>query len=272
MLPLMRDGHRTVRRLSPVAAYVGGKSQLAAGLVTRIAKIPHHTYAEPFVGMGGVFLRRTEVAPAEVINDINRDVATFFRILQRHYAAFMEMLKFQLTCRAEFERLIATDPSTLTDLERAARFLYLQRSCYGGKVRGRNFGVDPRAPSSFNVTRLIPLLDELHERLAGVSIECLPWHDFILRYDRSETLFYLDPPYWGSEDYYGKHVFSRQDFTRLAETLRAVQGRWILSINDVPEIRELFAWAMIDSVKLTYTVGGGDNQAEASELIIQKSI
>lgn len=227
----MRDGQRAVRALSPVAAYVGGKRQLAAELVTRISKIPHRTYAEPFVGMGGVFLRRTEAAPAEVINDINRDVATFFRILQRHYAAFMELLKFQLTSRAEFERLTAIDPTTLTDLERAARFLYLQRTCFGGKVRGRNFGVDATAPGAFNVTRLMPLLDELHDRLAGVTIECLPWHDFIPRYDRAETLFYLDPPYWGSENYYGLGVFSRDDFTRLAAVLKAVEGRWILSIN-----------------------------------------
>lgn len=271
MLPLIRDGHRTVRRILPVAAYIGGKSQLAAELVKRISRIPHHTYAEPFVGMGGVFLRRTEAAPAEVINDYSRDVATLFRILQRHYAAFLEMLKFQLTSRAEFERLQATDQDTLTDLERAARFLYLQRSCYGGKVRNRNFGVSVREPGAFNVTRLIPLLDELHERLAGVIIECLPWQDFLPRYDRPETLFYLDPPYWGSESYYGLGVFARDDFSRLAAALQEVQGKWILSINDVPETRALFeGWAQVDTVTLTYTLAGGDDAKEVKELIISK--
>ena len=67
-------------------------------------------------------------APAprrEVINDISRDVATLFRILQRHYPQFMETLKFQITSRAEFERLVASNADTLTDLERAGRFLYL---------------------------------------------------------------------------------------------------------------------------------------------------
>lgn len=100
MLPLTRDGQRTVRPISPVAAYVGGKRQLAAELVTRISKISHRTYAEPFVGMGGVFLRRTEAAPGEVINDINRDVATFFRVLQRHFAPFLDMFRYQLTMRS----------------------------------------------------------------------------------------------------------------------------------------------------------------------------
>ncbi len=73
--------------------------------------------------MGGVFLRREMRPRAEVINDLSRDVSTLFRILQRHYPQFIETLRFQLTTRPEFERLGATDPDTLTDLERAARFL-----------------------------------------------------------------------------------------------------------------------------------------------------
>lgn len=77
--------------------------------------------------MGGIFLRRQTRPRAEVINDRGRDIANLFRILQRHYPQFLDCLRFQLTTRAEFERLVAVDPDTLTDLERAARFLYLQR-------------------------------------------------------------------------------------------------------------------------------------------------
>ena len=267
MLPLTRDGQRLVRPISPVAAYIGGKRILARDLVQRIQRIPHRTYAEPFVGMGGVFLRRAEAAPVEVINDISSDVAGFFRILQRHYVPFIDMLRFQLTSRAEFERLISLDPATLTDLERAARFLYLQRCAYGGKVRGRNFGVSVAEQGAFNVRRLEPILDELHDRLSGVVIERLPWHDFIPRYDRPETLFYLDPPYWGCERDYGDQ-FSRSDFERMAGLLRGLQGHFILSVNDVPELREMFSWATVEGVALTYSVGGGDNTQEAKELII----
>jgi DNA adenine methylase len=154
----------------------------------------------------------------------------------------------------------------LTDLERAARFLYLQRTTFGGKVAGRTFGVSLGETGAFNVTRLSPLLEELHERLAGVVIECLPYGEFIQRYDRPETLFYLDPPYWGSEGYYGKDLFSRADFERLADLLAGIKGRFILSINDVPEIRETFGAFKIKPVKLNYGVGGG--QRPAKELII----
>jgi DNA adenine methylase len=164
-----------VRPVSPAAPYIGGKRNLARRLVDLIEAIPHRTYAEPFVGMGGVFLRRRSRPAAEVINDWSRDVWTFYRVLQRHYVAFLEMLRFQLTSRAEFERLMKVDPDTLTDLERAARFLYLQRTAFGGKVAGRNFGVSHHRPGRFDVTRLGPMLEELHERLAGVIIERLPW-------------------------------------------------------------------------------------------------
>lgn len=259
--------YRAVAPVKPAAGYIGGKKKLSKMLVNRISRIPHETYAEPFVGMGGVFLRRPRAPRGEIINDRSGDVATFFRILQRHYVPFMDMLRWQFTGRQEFERLKASDPGTLTDLERAARFLYLQRTAFGGKVAGRNFGVDPLG-GRFNVTKLAPILDALHDRLAGVVIECLPWAEFIARYDRPATLFYLDPPYWGGENDYGSGMFDRSEFERMASVLRGLQGRFILSINDVPEIRKAFTGFTVKPVSLTYTVARSTNVHQARELII----
>jgi DNA adenine methylase len=255
-----------VRPVKPAAPYIGGKRNLAKRLVARIEQTPHRTYAEPFVGMGGVFLRRSLRPQAEVINDWSQDVSTFYRILQRHYVAFLEMLRFQITTRAEFERLIAVDPATLTDLERAARFLYLQRTAFGGKVTGRNFGVSHHRSGRIDVTRLGPILEELHERLAGVIIERLPFQAFIARYDSADTLFFLDPPYWGSEGDYGAALFSKADFEVLVAALKAVRGRFILTINDVPATRTLFDGFDIDAVSTTYSVQGGGQPA--GELIV----
>lgn len=245
---------RSVSPVRPVAPYLGGKRNLAKRVCGLIETIPHAIYAEPFVGMGGVFLRRASAPKSEVINDFGREVATFFRILQRHYVAFMEMIRFQLTTRAEFERLVATDPSTLTDLERAARFLYLQRTAFGGKVSGRNFGVSPANPARFDITKLGPMLEDLHTRLAGVVIECLPYGEFITRYDRPETLFYLDPPYFGCEGDYGHGLFERADFERLAAQLEGIQGRFIMSLNDRPAVRKIFAAFDIEAVETSYSV------------------
>lgn len=262
---------KTVPTVDPVAAYVGGKRLLARRIVARIETVPHDCYAEPFVGMGGVFLRRRSVPKSEVINDYSRDVATFFRVLQRHYPQFMDTLRFQITSRAAFERLCDTPPETLTDLERSARFLYLQRLAFGGKVRGRSFGVSYGAGARFNLNTLGPRLEELHERLAGVVIECLDFEVFLRRYDRPATLFYLDPPYYGSEDYYGRTLFARADFERLAAVLRTLRGRWLLSINDCPEIRAVFAGFRLEELATSYTVCDRGSHA-ARELLIGNAL
>ena len=68
-----------VQPVKPVAPYLGGKRALSRHLCDRIAAVPHDLYAEPFVGMGGVFLRRSARPKHEVINDLSVDVVTLFR-------------------------------------------------------------------------------------------------------------------------------------------------------------------------------------------------
>lgn len=237
-------------------------------MIARIEAIPHEAYAEPFVGMGGIFLRRRMKPKAEAINDWSDDVANFFRILQHHYIAFMDMLRFQITGRVGFEKLLAQEASSLTDLQRAARFLYLQRLAFGGKVQGKGFGVSPLNAARFDVTKLAPMLGELHERLAGVVIEHLPWAEFIRRYDRSEMLFYLDPPYYGCENDYGAGMFERSEFETMAEVLRGIKGKFLLSINDNPDIRRIFTGFDIEPVSVRYTIAGMDKDTMARELLI----
>jgi DNA adenine methylase len=198
---------RDVVPVKPAAPWVGGKKQLSRRLAFMIDGKPHNAYVEVFAGMGGVFLKRRRAPRTEVINDLNRDVATFFRVLQNHYQALMDMFKWQLTSRDEFERLNGMDPERLTDLQRAARFLYLQRTAFGGKVAGRSFGTSSTGGGRFDVTKLGEILAAVHERLAGVIIECQPWQKLIDRWDRPGTLFYMDPPYYGTEHYYGRGMF-----------------------------------------------------------------
>ncbi|MFN3440829.1 MAG: DNA adenine methylase [Rhizobium rosettiformans] len=260
------DDWREVSNTQPPAAWIGGKRTLAPRLVKLIEETPHHMYAEPFVGMGGVFFRRRRVPRSEVINDRSGEVVNLFRILQRHYPQFMDTLKFQVTSRREFERLKACDPATLTDLERAARFIYLQKLAFGGKVQGQNFGVNREGGARFNLNRLAPLLEDVHERLAGVVIENLDWLDFIDRYDRPGVLFYLDPPYWGNEGHYGADLFGREQFEQMAVRLSRLEGTFIMSINDRPEVQHTFHCFPREEADLMYTVSGGKGRP-AKELI-----
>lgn len=252
---------------TPAAPYIGGKRILSKTIIAKINATPHNAYAEAFVGMGGVFLRRNLQPRMEAINDINGEVANFFRILQRHYPQFMDTLRFQVTSRREFERLSSVDPNTLTDLERAARFLYLQRTAFGGKVDSQSFGVT-MIGARFNLMKIGPQLEAIHERMTGVVIEQLQWRKFIERYDRSGTLFYLDPPYWGNERDYGDGVFGRADFAEMADVLSKLKGRFILSLNAVQGVFETFKAFNVEEVDCTYSVGGGINRKAVREVII----
>ncbi len=254
----------------PIAPYLGGKKNLARRLCALIDRHDHLTYAEPFVGMGGIFLRRTRRPPAEFINDRGREVYTLFRVLQEHYVAFLDLLRFQITTQANFDRLVAVDPDTLTDLQRAARFLYLQRLAFGGKVSGRNFGLSADRPARFNLTTLEPDLEALHSRLSGVTVMNLDYAVFIDRLDRAGTLFYLDPPYFGNEGDYGKGLFDRVAFASMADQLSGLKGAFILSLNDHPEVRRTFAGFEVSEVATTYSIARSKavDQTARRELLI----
>lgn len=252
--------------VKPAAPYVGGKSRLAKLLIAQIESQAHQTYAEPFVGMGGVFLRRKLRPRAEAINDLSGCVANFFRVVQRHHTALLDLMRFQITSRAAFERHKATDPGVLTDLERAVRFLYLQRTTYGG-LREGVFGVRPKLRGKADPIWLAGLIEALHARLTAVTLEQLPFDDFMRRYDAPGTLFFVDPPYWGIEGLYGADLFSRADYAVLRERLRNLRGKFILTLNDKPEVRDYFAGFEQQPVEFHYSLAKGHSVGR--ELIIR---
>ncbi len=236
----------------PPAPYLGGKRNLAKRLCAMIEATPHRAYIEPFVGMGGVFLRRSTPAAVEVINDYSGDVANLFRVIRRHYESFVDELRWLIAGRAEFERQRSLDPRLLTDIERAVRFLYLQRLAFGGKVDGRTFGVRRDQDSRFNLARLRADLKALRDRLATVTIEQLDFADVIRRYDSPKALFFLDPPYHLTEGY--GIAFDEARYEALAEQLAGISGQFIMSINDTPFVRRTFARFRVDEVDTTWTV------------------
>jgi DNA adenine methylase len=261
------DALTSVTPVNPVAPYIGGKRNLARRLVARIAATPHDTYAEAFVGMGGVFFRRQRRPKCEIINDWSGDVANLFRCMRAHPGALIELTALQLTSRADFDRHRREDPTTLTDLQRAVRFLFLQKVAFGGKVVGQDFGMSRDRPSRFRPRQVGADLLAAAARLDAVTIEQLPWAEFLRRYDRPGILFYLDPPYFGCEGDYGPGMFGRDEFAQMAEQLAQLKGRFILSLNDRPEVREIFATFSIETVGTHYGLAGKGAQP-AREVII----
>ncbi|WP_019578220.1 DNA adenine methylase [Curvibacter lanceolatus] len=247
---------------TPIIPWLGGKRRLADILIPRF---PAHTcYVEVFAGGAALYFLRPP-ADVEVINDVNGELVNLYRVVKHHLEEFVRQFKWALSSRDMFKWLQDTPAETMTDLQRAARFYYLQHHAFGGKVQGQTWGTATTAPP-LNLLRIEENLSAAHLRLSSTYIERLDWQQCIKRYDRPHTLFYMDPPYWQTEGY--GVPFEWEQYEAMAQLMREIKGKAILSINDHPDIRRCFAGLQMEVVPITYQVGGGAKGVERSELII----
>lgn len=229
-------------------SYIGGKRRIAKHLA---ALIPTHTtYVEPFAGGAQLFFHKPR-SSVEVLNDLDAEITNFLRVVQRHPQELARLLRWQPPSRQLFAWHANQPPALLTDVERAARFFYLQKNAWSGKRVRQNFHYAVTKRNSYTPADLPRRLMDAADRLSGVQLEALPYHEILKRYDRSTTFFYLDPPYIDIALY--EHNFSDEDFTELARWLLRLTGRFLLSINDCPKAREWFAAFHCRPIRFTYT-------------------
>jgi DNA adenine methylase len=253
--------------------WVGGKSAEADYLASLLP--PHSCYVEVFGGAGSVLLSKRP-SQVEVYNDLNGELVNFFRVVRDAPEAFKETWRYALVSREEFYRLRDVDLSTLDPVQRAHRFMYINRACFGGKMKATSsFGISARNRSSLTAW-LIDLednTDALHERLRSVYIENLPCLELIERWDKSKpggdgTVFFCDPPYVDTSGYsVGK--FTQDNHKRLSEALGSIAGRFLLTVNEHPLIRSLYDGCFMVERSKQYSIGRSDaGGKEYAELII----
>jgi DNA adenine methylase len=247
---------------NPIIPWIGGKRRLADHLIPRFPA--HDCYVEVFAGGAALYFLRPP-AKVEVINDINGELVNLYRVVQHHLEEFVRQFKWALTSRQVFEWFNDTIPETLTDIQRAARFYYLQKNCFGGKLEGQTFGTATTTLPGLNLLRLEEDLSAAHLRLSNTFIERLDWRTCIDKYDRPHTLFYLDPPYWETEGY--GMPFAFDEYVKMARRLQTLKGKAIVSLNDHADIRRAFEGFYIETVDIHYTVGGGKGAAR-KEIVI----
>lgn len=247
-------------------SYAGGKSRLATRIVKLIPE-DHETYIEPFCGGSWVLFAKPEAASrSEIINDINGELVNLYKIIKNHLDEFIRYLRWLLVSREEYERFLAMDPTTMTDVQRAVRFYYLQRLGYGGRVDSHHLAIARGSRPPINLLRIEEQLSEAHIRLSRVWIEHRPYQEMLKRYDGAKAFFYLDPPYHGYEDMYGP-VFSEEDFETLRDLLAGLSGRFLMSINDTPYIRKAFRQFKISTVDTRWVMS--PTRAAVRELLIK---
>lgn len=248
--------------IKPIFPWIGGKRKLAEHILPLLTS--HQCYCEPFCGAAAIYFMKRP-SEVEVLNDINGEIINLFRVVKFHLEELYKQFKWALTSRQNWQWLQITPVETLTDVQRAARFLYIQKLTFGAKADGQSFGTATTSRPRFNIFTLEQDLADAHYRLANTTIEHLGWQKVIEKYDRPHTLFYCDPPYWQTEGYGVE--FGWNQYEALAESARTIQGTLVLSINDHPEIRKLFSDFKVIEVAYKYTVGGGENSQDCVELI-----
>jgi DNA adenine methylase len=254
----------------PPFAYFGGKTMLAPRIAATFP--PHEHYVEPFAGSLAVLLAKPR-SRMETVNDLDRDLVTFWRVLREQPADLARVCSLTPHSRTEHLEAYALDDAP-TDLERARRVWVLLTQGRGGQLRptGWRHYVDPAGsvvgmPGYLEayVERMGPAV----ARLIGVSLECQPALDVIRRYGRSSNvLLYVDPPYLGSTRVSGgyRHEMRSDDEHReLADALQECRAAVVLSGYDSPLYDELFeGW---HTTRMDTTTGQGGTRQERREVL-----
>jgi DNA adenine methylase len=212
--------------------WVGGKRLLRKQIIS-LFPTGFNRYIEVFGGAGWVLFGSEKHAEFEIYNDINGELVNLFRCVKFHCGELQRELSLTLNSREVFNDFRSQFKAQgLTDIQRAVRFFILIKVSYGSDRH--SFGCIKK-----NMAKMTDYLTQVSERLSSVLIENKPYDKLIELYDKETALFYLDPPYHGTEKYYD-NAFTDNDHIKLCDILKNLKGRFVLSYNDDEFIRELY--------------------------------
>lgn len=227
--------------MNSFTGWIGGKKLLRNEIIKRFPENIGR-YIEVCGGAGWVLFHKEKHANMEIYNDVNSNLVNLFKCVKFHCPELQRELSFMLNSREMFEDFKNQFLNTigLTDIQRAARFFMLLKTSYGNN--GRSYGCIKK-----DINVVVQYLEDIAQRLSRVIIENKDFEDLIRVYDKPDALFYVDPPYYGTEGYY-QALFTPQDHVRLNETLKNTKGKFILSYNDCDFVRGLYRGFNIEEI------------------------
>ncbi|MBS7132241.1 MAG: DNA adenine methylase [Clostridium sp.] len=247
--------------LKPPISRMGGKSKLRK---TIIEMIPEHScYIELFFGAGWVYFGK-EPSKVEVINDIDKELINLFKMIKYHAPEIERQLEYEFSGRDVFEEYKHCTLEYLTEIHRAVRFLYLISQSFAGKGKDFGYGTTSRPkPQIFYKD----VLDDLKERLRNTYVENLSFEKIIDKYDREHSFFFCDPPYFETAGY--GNEFGEKEHLLLRDKLKGMKGKFLLTINDHPKVREWYEGFNIKEVEVNYSISRKEEaRGRYKELII----
>ncbi|MDB6155640.1 MAG: methyltransferase [Chthoniobacteraceae bacterium] len=199
---------------------------------------------EPFAGGLAVLLAK-ERSKLEVLNDINGDLVNFYRCVRFHHDVLLTELEFILNSRQEFHEL--RHQPGLTDLQRASRWFFRNKTCFGG-ANMESFGAGPSGGGAANSrSARMEAIRALNLRLDKVNIENLDWQRCLELYDRPDTFFFLDSPYTDCDaNMYAS--WTNTDVQKMRDCLARLRGRWMVTLNDCAAVREIFVGCNLQAI------------------------
>lgn len=243
-------------------SYIGGKARIGKWIVPYIPT-DIETYVEGFSGMFWVFfnmdLSKFKNLKTVVYNDYNRLNANLFKCAKQYDRLWDELSKYpcqQLGVEntpplyeqmfREYQKEVFDDNLVIGDdpnFEIAAKYVYVLTQVFSGSKPETSSYTDYKGKYRCKVLIFMDKLKhpEYRKHFDKITfVENLDFQAVVEKYDSPKTYFYMDPPYWKTENYYSNHDFDRNDHERLATTLQNIQGKFSLSYYEFPQLQEWF--------------------------------
>ena len=231
-------------KVKPIIRRAGGKTRLLKHLLP-LVPTDAKCYVEVFGGGAALLLAR-EPKGIEIYNDCDSQLVNLFRQAKHHLPELLRELEFLPASREEFNRL--KQQSGITEIQRAAHYLYVNKISFGGKNWNYATGCTPGGASNSSKLAWRDALTCFSARFDKVNIESEDWRDLLKRYDRPHTFFFFDPPYIKSGENVGYAAWSPAEMADFAAVLPGLKGRFLLTTCDSPECREIFGGYHIQEV------------------------
>ena len=265
-------------------SYIGGKSKIGKW-IKEFIPTDIETYVEPFSGAFWVYynmdLTKYPNLKRVVYNDFNKVNANLFACV-RKYKEFFEYIK-DIPAQ-EKDRFIEYQKGAFEDFDfdpdepnfqKGLEYIYVVTQVFSGiRPETSNFvDLKGKYSSKFNAFRNKLNNPKFFNHFDKIThVRHGDFQDVVEEFDSPTTYFYLDPPYWKTEDYYSNQDFDREDHERLAEVLSNIQGKYSLSYYHFDLLEEMYnrdthRWANKEYAKSAGAVAG-KKQSKGNELLI----
>lgn len=238
--------------------YYGGKQMMLRHILPLIPE--HHTYVEPFFGGGAVYWAK-QPSKAEVVNDINNRLITFYKVLKYDIEELQRLIDETFHSRAqhaESGKEYASGADEISDMLRMAWAVWTQTNMSFSSQIGSGFGFDLKGKCALKISNKKKMLTEAYQqRIRTTTIESYDVLKVIRTYDSPETFFYLDPPYVSANQ--GHYAgYTLEHFKALLDACANLKGKFLLSSYPedlLTDYRQQHGWIAEDHVK-TLAVDG----------------